>query len=153
MKHLKGCPSSDFGPCDCGKANASDLVDKSQAWDAISEKNDEIERLRSLLAASEARASEYFDRLGESVAKCMSIDEARQAAESQLKTARKVLDWVESWVSNPVGGYSVHALDGLFGMTRDKIATLHSLDGGISSTDDQSERIRRTDEMLKNTSS
>lgn len=35
-----------------------------------------------------------------------------------------VLGWVESWVSNPVGSYSVHALDGLFAMTRDKIAAL-----------------------------
>lgn len=29
--------------------------------------------------------------------------------------------WVDSWVSNPVGSYSVDALDGLFGMTRDRI--------------------------------
>jgi len=35
--------------------------------------------------------------------------------------------WVDSWVSNPVSSYSVNALDGLFGMTRDKIAALASI--------------------------
>lgn len=59
-----------------------DVVDKAVAWDAISEKNAEIERLRDFVG------------------------------------------WVDSWVSNPVGSYSVAALDGLFGMTRDKIAAL-----------------------------
>jgi hypothetical protein len=37
---------------------------------------------------------------------------------------RAVLDFVESWVSNPVGAYSIHALDGLFALTRDKINAL-----------------------------
>lgn len=32
--------------------------------------------------------------------------------------------WVDSWVSNPVGAYSVYALDGLFRTTREKIAAL-----------------------------
>lgn len=35
-----------------------------------------------------------------------------------------VIGWVVAWVGNPVGSYSVSALDGLFGMTRDKIAAL-----------------------------
>jgi hypothetical protein len=34
------------------------------------------------------------------------------------------VEWVDTIVSNPVSLYSVHALDGLFGMTRDKIAAL-----------------------------
>jgi hypothetical protein len=40
--------------------------------------------------------------------------------------------WVDSWVSHPVGSYSVAALDGLFGMTRDKIAALNRPVGGKS---------------------
>lgn len=49
----------------------------------------------------------------------------RRAAD-KLEQAQAVIDWIDSWVSNPVGSYSVSALDGLFGMTRDKIATLSS---------------------------
>lgn len=37
---------------------------------------------------------------------------------------RDVIDWIDAWISNPVGAYSVNALDGLFKMTRDKIAAL-----------------------------
>ncbi len=37
---------------------------------------------------------------------------------------REALAFVESWVSQPVGSYSVYALDGLFAMTRDKIAAI-----------------------------
>ncbi len=40
------------------------------------------------------------------------------------REAEDILDWVETWVSNPVGSYSVYALDGLFAMTRDKINAL-----------------------------
>jgi hypothetical protein len=47
---------------------------------------------------------------------------------AQLASARKALDWVESWVHNPVGSYSVAALDGLFAMTRDRIAELSLTD-------------------------
>ena len=41
-----------------------------------------------------------------------------------IERQQSVIDWVESWVSHPVGAYSVSALDGLFGMTRDKIAAI-----------------------------
>lgn len=44
--------------------------------------------------------------------------------ESENTRLRELVAWVDSWVSNPVGAYSVAALDGLFGMTRDKIAAL-----------------------------
>ncbi len=37
--------------------------------------------------------------------------------------------WVDSWVSNPVGAYSVAALDGLFSMTRDRLAVIADSDG------------------------
>lgn len=37
---------------------------------------------------------------------------------------REFIGWVDCWISNPVGSYSVAALDGLFKMTRDKIAAL-----------------------------
>lgn len=39
------------------------------------------------------------------------------------------VEWVDTIVSNPVSLYSVHALDGLFGMTRDKIAALSGEEG------------------------
>lgn len=47
-----------------------------------------------------------------------------EVAEADKARLREVINWVDSWVSQPVGAYSVHALDGLFGMTRDKIAAL-----------------------------
>lgn len=37
------------------------------------------------------------------------------------------VSWIDCWVSNPVGSYSVSALDGLFDMTRDRIAALASI--------------------------
>lgn len=45
-------------------------------------------------------------------------------AAAEINNLRQFIDWIDSWVSNPVGSYSVSALDGLFGMTRDKIAAL-----------------------------
>jgi hypothetical protein len=52
--------------------------------------------------------------------------EAWNAAQPQgeLREALDALAWVETWVSNPVGSYSVQALDGLFAMTRDRLAAL-----------------------------
>lgn len=45
-------------------------------------------------------------------------------AAAEIERQKAVIDWVESWVHNPVGSYSVSALDGLFAMTRDKITSL-----------------------------
>jgi hypothetical protein len=132
-----------------GGANYYDAIGQEVVADLLREAAKTMGMLRAQLAASEARASEYFDRLGESVAKCMSIDEARQTAESQLKIARKALEGAPRPTPNGVSD-PIDYMDWYFKVRR---AALHSLDGGISSTDDQSERIRRTDEMLRNTSS
>lgn len=48
----------------------------------------------------------------------------RGEAADEIIRLREFVAWVDSWVSNPIGSYSVSALDGLFGMTRDKIAAL-----------------------------
>ena len=45
-------------------------------------------------------------------------------AADQIERLRDFVSWVDIWVSNPVGSYSVHSLDGLFGITRDKIEAL-----------------------------
>lgn len=42
----------------------------------------------------------------------------------QIDTLRSIVDFVDSWVSNPVSAYSIAALDGLFSMTRERIAAL-----------------------------
>lgn len=51
-----------------------------------------------------------------------------EAAISALLDERDALvdfaSWVDSWVSNPVTSYSVDALDGLFGLTRDRLEAL-----------------------------
>ena len=41
-----------------------------------------------------------------------------------LRETSSLVGWVETWASNPAASYSTAALDGLFGMTRDKIAAL-----------------------------
>jgi hypothetical protein len=41
-----------------------------------------------------------------------------------VKKLRDFAMWVDTWVSNPAASYSTAALDGLFGMTRDRIAAL-----------------------------
>lgn len=50
----------------------------------------------------------------------------REIAEARLAQAVEIVRWVDTWVTNPVTGYSVHALDGLFGMTRDKIGAFNA---------------------------
>lgn len=49
---------------------------------------------------------------------------AGSEAAAEIKRLRAFVDWVDSWVSNPVTSYSVYALDGLFGLTRHKLAAL-----------------------------
>lgn len=44
--------------------------------------------------------------------------------DGEIERLKAVVGWVDSWVSNPVGSYSVYALDGLFRTTRDKIAAV-----------------------------
>ncbi len=54
----------------------------------------------------------------------MTSIKAAEPSREEIARLRAFVSWVDSWVSNPVGAYSVSALDGLFGMTRDKIAVL-----------------------------
>lgn len=43
----------------------------------------------------------------------------------ELASLREFARWVDTWISNPAASYSTDALDGLFGMARDRIALLH----------------------------
>lgn len=45
-------------------------------------------------------------------------------ARAQVEKQRSCIDWISTWVNQPVGAFSVAALDGLFGMARDRIASL-----------------------------
>lgn len=36
------------------------------------------------------------------------------------------VNWIETWATGCASAYSLHAIDGLFGMTRDRIAALRS---------------------------
>jgi hypothetical protein len=49
---------------------------------------------------------------------------ALEAAEARVKELEAMVSWVDVWVSNPAGSYSLHALDGLFAATRERIAAL-----------------------------
>lgn len=46
---------------------------------------------------------------------------ATDNAIAEIERLQSIVDFVDSWVSNPVGSYSTDALDGLFAMTRDRI--------------------------------
>ena len=51
--------------------------------------------------------------------------QARAAIEAtEVERLQDFADWVDTWVSNPVSSYSVSALDGLFAVTRHKLAVL-----------------------------
>lgn len=67
-----------------------------------------VKMLRDPRAYANVELSEENDRL---------IDEN--------KKLRDLVRWVETWVSNPIGAFSVSALDGLFAMTRDRITALY----------------------------
>ena len=54
------------------------------------------------------------------------INRTMEEMQAEIERLRAFVGWVDSWVSNPVGSYSVSALDGLFGMTRDKITHLNA---------------------------
>ena len=91
----------------------------------LDEKNATISRLDTEIAKLPAeieRLTKERDAL-KSEASELAADLRRAMAENER--LRAFVGWVDSWVSNPVGGYSVSALDGLFGMTRDKIARLN----------------------------
>lgn len=46
------------------------------------------------------------------------------AVDGEIQQLREFAAWVDTWVSNPAGAYSVHALIGLFAMTRDRLFAL-----------------------------
>lgn len=70
----------------------------------------ERDRLRAELAQSREMCTKFEAAVGEDVGTILQL--------------REFAGWVDAWVSNPVGAYSVHALDGLFRMTREKLAAL-----------------------------
>lgn len=49
----------------------------------------------------------------------------REAAD-EMERLREFVGWIDTWISNPARAYSHDALEGLFGMTRDKISALTS---------------------------
>jgi len=61
------------------------------------------------------------ERYGHNAICVMNTVEEQRA---EIERLRAFVGWIDSWVSNPVGSYSVSALDGLFGLTRDKIEAL-----------------------------
>jgi hypothetical protein len=58
-----------------------------------------------------------------------AIGAALATKDAEIKRYQEVIYWIDAWISNPVGSYSVSALDGLFAMTRDKISSLTSAMG------------------------
>ena len=81
------------------------------------------------LLALESREAGYKKRIEElesnerAYEKIIGPMTYREVAD-RIRDLKSVVDWVDSWVSNPVGSYSVYSLDGLFRMTREKIADL-----------------------------
>lgn len=81
---------------------------------------DEIHRLTSALKFIAAGEGFY----GAQAAEYKRVAEAALNGECTVIPLREFVSWVDSWVSTPAASYSTAALDGLFGMTRDRIAAL-----------------------------
>jgi hypothetical protein len=47
-------------------------------------------------------------------------------AAAEIERLREFAAWVDTWVSNPIGAYSVAALDGLFAMARARLAEMEN---------------------------
>lgn len=69
-----------------------------------------------------AKAAEYQSYI-DTIDAALCGDAAQPIAK-ELATLRDFAGWVDTWISNPVGSYSVNALDGLFRMTREKLFAL-----------------------------
>ena len=70
---------------------------------------------------------DILERLRGSTARAMrpaSVSGMFRDAADEIERLRDFVRWVDAWVSYPVGAYSVSTLDGLFCMTRDRIAEL-----------------------------
>jgi|SRR6185312_201775 len=78
---------------------------------------DEIERLRAIETAARVTCDEIASYVG-------PLAQDYSALLKEVQQLRIFVGFVESVVSNPIGAYSVSALDGIFGMMRDKIAAL-----------------------------
>lgn len=61
---------------------------------------------------------------GAQAAEYKSVANAALDGRDRDEPLRDFARWVDTWVSNPAASYSSAALDGLFGMTRDRIAAL-----------------------------
>jgi predicted nucleic acid-binding Zn-ribbon protein len=106
------------------KLEAANTALAKRAVDATFWANQTGDKCADANARAEAELAEVREQLHYVNGVADLAIQHRDAAEAQLANVRDFVRWVDSWVSNPVGAYSVCALDGLFGMTRDKIAAL-----------------------------
>jgi hypothetical protein len=94
-------------------------------WDPIHSWTEEVSLTAEQQSAIVAALRE-IERLQAAKRAALKLADERAIEANGL---RQVVDWVDTWVSNPVGSYSVAALDGLFAMTRDRIAALTDENG------------------------
>jgi hypothetical protein len=104
--------------------------------------SDIVERLRVQRGASGKenpdsiynKAADEIDRLRErcEAYKGQVKDGANEIVllRGQVEKQKACLNFVDAWVSQPVGAYSVYALDGLFRRTREHIAAATSTERG-----------------------
>lgn len=88
----------------------------------------EVERLtadadEAIAGLSDAR-DQYRRASHENHQRATAAESALAATKAKLEALERVIGFVESWVANRVSVYSVAALDGMFAMTRDRIAAL-----------------------------
>ncbi len=79
---------------------------------------DVIERLQE---ESQRLARLSFDTADAGIAANV-VDEAID----EINRLREFVSWIDTWISNPARAYSHDALEGLFGMTRDRMPALPS---------------------------
>lgn len=116
---IKTYTGSDVGASQCLvtlEGFIGDMDNAELADDSTVDTSDAVTAINGLIWSLEQRDAE-IERL-------RPLAEAVRALRAERDRLKGVINFVESWVSNPMGAYSVSALDGLFGMTRDKIAAL-----------------------------
>jgi hypothetical protein len=123
---LRDCKFETPKECDCGAVTEG-------KWAGIHHSNcpallspDENELIERALARHKSAVP---GTVYESAVKGRSdFRDAYREAREETKQLRAFVAWIDTWVSNPVGGYAYPALAGLFSEARERIAVLKNPD-------------------------
>lgn len=88
---------------------------------------DIIEHLRREASKQDMLACEDMLKAADEIEKLRARALKAEDLIEELDQFRSFVYWIETWVSQPASAFSTDALEGLFGMTRDRIAALSKM--------------------------